>query len=154
MATSTAGISLEEVRASVKRLRHEGELFLDRVREDARKLAERAPRPELPKSLAEARERAETTLRREGERVTRELRTRVEQITHELRTRRDQLLGTVEKQARLAAERAGKLIGAADAERVSELSREVTGLALRVAEIERKLASISKKLKQQQPEAA
>jgi hypothetical protein len=140
---------LDEVRASVKRLQHEGELFLDRVREDARKLAERAPSPELPKSLAEARDRAETTLRREGERVTREVRGRVEQIARALRTRREQLVGSIQEQARLAAERAGKLLGTADAERVAELSREVTGLALRVAELERKLTAITKKLKQQ-----
>jgi chromosome segregation ATPase len=145
---------LDEVRASVQRLRHEGEQFLGRVREDARKLAERAPRPELPKSLADARDRAETTLRRESERVTREVRGRLEQISQELRTRRDQVLGTIQEQARAAAERAGKLLGAADAERVTELSREVTGLVLRVAELERKLTAISKKLKQQQPEAA
>jgi hypothetical protein len=35
---------------------------------------------------------------------------------------------------------------------VSELSREVTGLSLRVAELERRLTSLSKKVKQ--PEAA
>jgi len=45
-----------------------------------------------------------------------------------------------------------KMLDLAESARVSELSREVTGLSLRVAELERKLTSLSKKMKQ--PEAA
>ena len=39
---------------------------------------------------------------------------------------------------------------ASEADRVAELSREVTGLSLRVAELERKLTQVAKKLKQQE----
>jgi hypothetical protein len=141
---------LKDVRASVKRLQSEGERLFDRVRDDARKLADRAPRPELPAVIVDARNRAETVLRREAERVLDELRTRTEPLTRELRSRRDQLLATAEHRARTLADRATKVLGLAEADRVGELSREVTGLSLRVAELERKLSHLSKKLKQQE----
>jgi hypothetical protein len=147
---STATLSLEEVRASVKRLQNEGERLFERVRDDARRFAARAPRPELPAAVVDARKRAEATLRREGVRVLDEIRTRTEPITRELQTRREQLVATAQERARTLVDRATRALGLVETGRVSELSREVTGLSLRVAELERKLASLSKKLKQPQ----
>jgi hypothetical protein len=162
MATmnSTARLSLEDVRASVKRLQTEGERLVSRVRDDARRLAERAPRPELPAVIVDARKRAEAVVRRETERVLDVVKTRTEPLARELRSRREQLLATAEERGRALTERAVraldlvKMLDLADANRVGELSREVTGLSLRVAELERKLTAISKKLKHQQEEAA
>jgi uncharacterized protein YlaN (UPF0358 family) len=147
---SAAGLSLKQVRASVRRLQNEGERLFDRVRDDARKLAARAPRPELPPAVVDARDRAQATLRREAERVLDEIRARTEPLTREISARREQLLTTVQEGARSLADRATKALGLAEVERMSELSREVTGLSLRVAELERKLANLSKKLKQQE----
>jgi len=161
MATlnSTARLSLEDVRASVKRLQSEGERLVERVREDARRLAERAPRPELPAVIVDARKRAEAVVRREAERVLDVVKTRTEPLARELRSRREQLLANAERGGRSLAERAlraldlVKMLDLAEADRVGELSREVTGLSLRVAELERKLTSISKKQKQQEAAA-
>jgi hypothetical protein len=161
MATmnSTVRLSLEDVRASVKRLQTEGERLVGRVRDDARRLAERAPRPELPAVIVDARKRAEAIVRREAERVLDVVKARTEPLARELRSRREQLVATAEQQGRTLAERAlraldlVKTLDLAEANRVGELSREVTGLSLRVAELERKLASISKKQKQQEAAA-
>ena len=160
MATvnATNRLSLREVRPLVKRLQSEGERFVGRVREDAVKLAKRAPRPELPAAVVDASKRAEAVVRREADRVLDLVRERTEPIARELRSRRDELVATAERQGRALTERAVKaldlvkMLDLADSARVSELSREVTGLSLRVAELERKLTSLSKKVKQ--PEAA
>jgi len=158
MATvnSTARLTLEDVRASVRRLQTEGERFVGRVRDESVKLVRRAPRPELPAAIVDARKRAEAVVRRETERLLDVVRTRTEPLTRELRARRAQLVTTAEERGRALAERAVKaldlvgMLDLADVDRVNELSREVTGLTLRVAELERKLTSISKKLKQQE----
>jgi hypothetical protein len=148
--------TLDDVRASVKRLQAEGERLVARARTEARKIAANAPRPELPASLADARKRAETVVRREADRALDAVRTRTETLAHELRTRRDELLATAEKRGRDLAERAVKaldlvkVLDLAESDRVNELSREVTGLSLRVAELERKLTQLGKKLKQQE----
>ena len=158
MATvnSTARLTLEDVRASVRRLQTEGERFVGRVRDESVKLVKRAPRPELPAAIVDARKRAEAVVRRETERLLDVVRARTEPLTRELRARREQLVTTAEERGRALAERAVKaldlvgMLDLADVDRVNELSREVTGLTLRVAELERKLTSISKKLKQQE----
>jgi hypothetical protein len=147
MATvnSTARLTLEDVRASVRRLQAEGERFVGRVRDESVKLAKRAPRPELPPAIVDARKRAEDVVR-----------TRTEPLARELRARRERLVATAEERGRALAERAVKaldlvnMLDLAEVDRVNELSREVTGLTLRVAELERKLTSIGKKLKQQE----
>src|SRR5512147_1488633 len=158
MAThsATSRLSLQEVRPFVKRLQTEGERFVGRVREDAMKLAKRAPRPELPAVVVDAGKRAEAVVRRETERVLDVVRERTQPLTRELQSRREALVATAERRGRELAERAVKaldlvkMLDLAESARVSELSREVTGLSLRVAELERKLASLSKKLKQQE----
>jgi hypothetical protein len=149
-------VSLEEVRASVKRLQTEGERLVGRVRDDARRLAERAPRPELPAVIVDARKRVEVVVRREADRVLDVVKARTEPLARELRSRSEQFLATAEQGGRTLAERAlraldlVKMLDLAEADRVGELSREVTGLSLRVAELERRLSSLSKKLKQQE----
>jgi hypothetical protein len=161
MATmnSTVRLSLDDVRASVKRLQTEGERLVGRVRDDARRLVERTPRPELPAVIVDASKRAEAVVRREAERVLDVVKARTEPLARELRSRQEQLLATAEQQGRTLAERAlraldlVKTLDLAEAHRVSELSREVTGLSLRVAELERRLTSISKKQKQQEAAA-
>jgi hypothetical protein len=161
MATvnSTDRLSLREVRPFVKRLQTEGERFVGRVRWDAVKLAKRAPRPELPAVVLDARKRAEELVRREADRVLDLVRERTEPLARELRSRRDELVAAAERQGRTLTERAlkaldlVKVLDLAESQRVSELSREVTGLSLRVAELERKLTSLGKKLKQQEAAA-
>ena len=161
MAThnATDRLSLQEVRPFVKRLQAEGERFVERVRDDAVKLAKRAPRPELPAVVIDARKRAEAVVRREAERVLDVVRERTEPLTRELLSRRDALVSTAERRGRELAERAVKaldlvkMLDLAESTRVSELSREVTGLSLRVAELERKLTSLSKKMRQQEATA-
>lgn len=158
MATTNASAlpSLDDVRASVKRLQTEGERLVARVRTEARRITANAPRPELPASLADARKRAETVVRREADRALDVVRGRTETLSRELRARREELLAAAEKQGRILAERAVKaldlvkMLDLAESNRVSELSREVTGLSLRVAELERKLTQLGKKLKQQE----
>ena len=91
--------------------------------------------------------------------ITRDL-TGTEEISGLLYTlMRETLVSTAEQRGRELAERAVKaldlvrMLDLAESARVSELSREVTGLSLRVAELERKLTSMSKKLKQQEATA-
>lgn len=111
----SARLSLDEVRASVKRVRKEGERLVDRIQKDARALAATNP-AEL---LGDARKRAQTA---------------VEQFE----TQRARIEKTVTKQVNELVMVLRKRLGAASTHDVDVLTR-------RVADLERQVDALTKK---------
>ena len=111
--TTTTGISIEDVRASVRRIRDQGEKLVDRLRTDARDLLANAPKvvtvDDARKRLDDARKRAEEAVK----------------AVRELRTRRDAIVTDV-------VARAIEALGLAKAERVSRLEARIAELERRV----------------------
>jgi hypothetical protein len=112
-------LSLDDVRASVQRIRTEGEKLVDRLRTDARELIESAPKvvsmDEARKRLDEARKRAESAVR----------------VVRDLSSRRDALVSDL-------VARAIALVGIARTDRVEQLEQ-------RVADLERRLEALGKR---------
>ena len=83
MADSTTRISLGDVRASVQRIRDQGEKLVDRLRADAKDLIANAPRvaslEEARKRLDDARKRAEDAVK-----AVQDLRSRRDEIVTDL----------------------------------------------------------------------
>ena len=115
----TNRISLDDVRASVQRIRDEGEKLVDRIRTDARELIANAPKvvsiDETRKRLDEARQRAEDAVK----------------VVRDLRGRRDEIVGDV-------ITRAIKALGLAKAD-------QVTQLETRLGELERRVETLAKR---------
>jgi ubiquinone biosynthesis protein UbiJ len=111
----TARLSLDDVRASVKRARKEGERFVNRLRKDTRELLKKSPR-EL---VADARKR-------------------VEGLAKDLDEQRATLVKNATTQLTRLADELRKRVGAASAHDVDALTR-------RVAELERRLEHLTKK---------
>jgi len=115
----TNRISLDDVRASVQRIRDQGEKLVDRIRTDARELIASAPKvaslDETRKRLDEARQRAEDAVK----------------AVRDLRGRRDEIVGDV-------VTRAIKALGLAKAE-------QVTQLETRLGELERRVETLAKR---------
>jgi len=90
--TTSVGLSLEDVRASVKRIRDRGEQLVDRIRTDAKDLIANAPKvasiDETRKRLDQARRRAEDAVK-----VVQDLRNRRAQIVANLVTSAINTLG-------------------------------------------------------------
>jgi len=114
------------VNESVKRMQSEGEKLVIRFRREATELVTSAPRPSVPQAV--------TDLRRQAE-----------QVLQDLEDRRNQLIESLRARVRTLGDTVVKRLGIADAGRVADLSREVTGLSLRLAEMERRLQALSKK---------
>lgn len=115
MAESIATrLSLDEVRASVKRMQVEGERIVGRIRQDAGALVSRRPLD----TLADVRRRAAEAVR-------------------ELDARRSQIRSTVLTQLTTIADDLLGRVGVAKAEKVDDLVR-------RVADLERRLDELSK----------
>jgi hypothetical protein len=115
MAESIATrLSLDEVRASVKRMQVEGERLVGRIREDAGALVRRRP----SETIADVRRRAAEAVR-------------------ELEARRNQIRSTVLTQLTTIANDLFTRVGVAKSDKVDELSR-------RVAELERRIDELSK----------
>ncbi len=114
--TTTPRISIDDVRASVKRIRDQGEKLVDRLRSDAKDLIENgqkaAPIEEARKRLDEARKRAEDAVK----------------VVQDLRNRRDEIVTT-------AITRAITALGLAKAEQVQKLET-------RLADLERRLDAV------------
>jgi uncharacterized protein YoxC len=114
----TNRLSLEDVRASVQRIRDQGEKIVDRLRTDAKDLIERAPKvvsiDEARRQLGEARKRAEDAVK-----AVQDLSTRRNEIVDDLVTRVARLLGL----ARTA---------------------QVTRLEARVAQLEQRVDTVAK----------
>lgn len=115
----TNRISLDDVRASVQRIRDQGEKLVDRIRTDARELIANAPKvvsiDETRKRLDEARQRAEDAVK----------------VVRDLRGRRDEIVGDV-------ITRAIKALGLAKAD-------QVTQLETRLGELERRVETLAKR---------
>ena len=115
----TTRISLDDVRASVKRIRDRGEKLVDRIRTDAKDLLANAPNvvsiEEARKRLDEARQRAEEAVK----------------VVRDLRGRRDEIVTDL-------VARAIKALGLAKAE-------QVTKLEARLSDLERRLEAVAKR---------
>lgn len=118
----TTRISLDDVRASVQRIRDQGEKLVDRIRTDAKDLIASAPKVV---SIDEARKRLEDARHRAEEAV---------QVVRDLRTRRDELVGDL-------IARAISVLGLAKAE-------QITTLETRLAELERRIDAVAKRTEQ------
>jgi polyhydroxyalkanoate synthesis regulator phasin len=116
--TNTTRLSLDDVRASVQRIRDRGERLVDRLRSDAKDLIANAPKvaslDEARKRLDEARKRAEDAVK-----AVQDLRSRRDEIVTDLLTRTIEALGLAKKD-------------------------HVTRLEARVAELERRIDIASK----------
>jgi hypothetical protein len=114
----TNRISLDDVRASVQRIRDQGEKLVDRLRTDARDLIANAPKvvsiDEARKRLDEARQRAEDAVK----------------VVRDLRSRRDEIVND-------AVTRAIQFLGLAKADKITQLET-------RIENLERRVESISK----------
>jgi predicted transcriptional regulator len=119
----TNRLSLDDVRASVQRIRDRGEKLVDRLRSDAKDLIANAPKvvsiDEARKRLDEARARAEEAVR----------------VVRDLQSRRNEIVGDV-------LERAIKALGLAKVE-------QVTALETRLGELERRIETIAAKREEQ-----
>jgi polyhydroxyalkanoate synthesis regulator phasin len=120
MAESRARISLNDVRASMKRMQAEGERLVARVRRDARTLATRSRRETVSTLLNDARK------------LQGDLRKRAERAIQDLETRRTRILTSLEEQATALVERVVRGLNVATRDEVTELKR-------RIAELERRL---------------
>jgi len=139
MAKSNAvGLSLADVRESVgesvKRMQNEGEKLVVRLRKEARGLVTAAPKPVVPQAISDLREQAERLLK-------------------DLEERRNQLVESARARVRTLGDTVVKQFGLAEAQRVTELSREVTGLTLRLAEMERQIQALNKKTEKKEKAA-
>ncbi len=112
-------LTLDEVRASVQRIRDQGGKLVERLRTDAKDLIANAPKvvsiDEARKRLEEARQRAEDAVK----------------VVRDLRARRDEIVTNL-------VSRAIDLLGLAKVE-------HVTKLETRLAEIERRLEAVAKR---------
>ena len=138
-------ISMDDVRSSVKRVQSEGERLVTRIRGESERVVgtvRRQTESLVDRLRAEASRWSDTSviaslndLRDQAERLLADLQKRGE-------TLRSDLTDTVRARATTLAKQVTKSFGAADAARVTKLSREVTGLELRIAELERKLTDV------------
>jgi hypothetical protein len=115
----TTRLSLDDVRASVLRIRDQGEKLVDRIRTDAKDLIANAPKvvsiDEARKRLDEARKRAEDAVK----------------AVRDLRARRDEIVTDL-------VSRVIDFIGLAKADQVATLEA-------RLAELERRLNAVDKR---------
>ena len=105
----TKRISLDDVRASVQRIRDQGEKLVDRIRTDARELIASAPKVV---SIDEARQRAEDAVK----------------AVRDLRSRRDEIVGDV-------VTRAIQFLGLAKSDKITQLETRIENLERRVESI-------------------
>ena len=115
----TSRISLDDVRASVQRIRDQGEKLVDRLRSDAKDLIANAPKvvsiDEARKRLDDARQRAEEAVK----------------AVRDLRSRRDEIVGDL-------VTRTIKALGLAKSEQVERLET-------RLIELERRIEKLAKR---------
>jgi hypothetical protein len=115
----TNRLSLDDVRASVQRIRDRGEKLVDRLRTDAKDLIANAPKVA---SLEEARKRLDDARKRAEDAV---------KVVQDLRSRRDEIVTDF-------VSRAISALGLAKAE-------QVTQLETRLAELERRIETVAKR---------
>jgi polyhydroxyalkanoate synthesis regulator phasin len=109
MAESSSRVLIEDVRASVQRIRDQGEKLVDRIRTDAKDLIANAPKVV---SIDEARKRAEDAVK----------------AVRELRGRRDEIVTDL-------IARAIKALGLAKTEQIDRLETRLTELERRIESV-------------------
>lgn len=119
----TSRISLNGVRASVKRIQERGERVVGQLREEARGLAARAKVP----TLEEARRRAADAV-------------------HELEAQRDELVGSLRQRLQTLLETIRRTLGAAAASELAALAGRVARLEGRSMADEPEVARLRERL--------
>jgi len=135
MAQAKAGLGLEDVTASVKRMRVEGERLVSRLRREAGALTGRSRREALSALLGDARK------------VQEELRKRATRAVQDIEKRRDRILAKIEEQVIRTAELLIKRL------RVATLD-DIGTLRARIADLERRLDTLAKETKEKEGKAA
>src|SRR5262245_18970746 len=125
MAEARSRLSLNDVRASVRRIQTEGEKLVSRLRRDARALSTRNRRETVTGLLNDAR------------RLQADLRKRAEKAIRELEDRRNRILTTLEEQATRVAETVARRLNVAT-------QAEIAALHKRIGELERRIESVAK----------
>ena len=125
MASNKAGLSLRQVRASMKRMQSEGERLVTRIRRDARAIA------------VGSRTEAMTGILSDARRLQADLRKRAERAIEDLEARRTRLIASFEEQSGRIIEAVLKRLNLATKEDVQEMSR-------RLAAVERRLDMLLK----------
>jgi len=120
MAESVVGISIKDVRASVKRMQTEGERIVGRIRQEARAIASR---PKVSDVVADVR-KLRTTVRE-----------RAEQVLEQVRT--SDAARTLREQATRVAETVIERLGLVTKDDFAELNK-------RLVEIEQRLEDLAK----------
>jgi len=120
MAEAKARISMQDVRASVKRMQTEGEKLVGRIRKDAGALANRTRRETMGAILSDARK------------LQADLRKRAEHTLKELEARRDRILATIEEQAARIVERVIKGLNVVTQTDLDDLRTRLTDLERRI----------------------
>lgn len=149
MAKSSAAvpISLNDVRASVRRVQGEGERLVTRIRGESERVAvtvRQRAEDLVERVRSEARRLIDTPLPGPLD----DVRKQVERVRRDLDERRTELVADLRKRADVLAAQITRSLGAAEATRVQAVSRDLTGLELRVAELERHLADVTRQLKE------
>jgi|CXWL01.1.fsa_nt_gi polyhydroxyalkanoate synthesis regulator phasin len=120
MAETVAGISIKDVRASVKRMQNEGERLVGRLRKEARAIVSR---PRVSEVVADVRN------------LRTNVRERAEQVIDQVRA--SDAAKTLSEQATRVVETVIQRLGLATKEDVAELSK-------RLVEIEQRLDDLAK----------
>jgi hypothetical protein len=120
MAESVVGISIKDVRDSVKRMQTEGERIVGRIRQEAKAIASR---PRVADVVADVR-KLRTTVRERAERVLEQVRT-------------SDAAKTLREQATRVAETVVERLGLATKDDFAELNK-------RLVEIEQRLEDLAK----------
>jgi polyhydroxyalkanoate synthesis regulator phasin len=135
MAEPKARLGLEEVTASIRRMRVEGERLVSRIRREAGALTSRSRREAVSGLIADARK------------LQGDLRKRAERVVQDLEKRRARILASLEEQVTHLVELVVKRLNVASQDDVSKLRS-------RVVDLERRLESIVKENAKEKERAA
>ena len=119
-------VSLEEVRASMKRLQERGEQLVGQLRHDARELVERSGRPVVDRVLSLV----------DVGKLRADIHARAERAVKELDARRTRLMASLQVQLERLTDPVVKELRAA--------AREVAYLKDRIAHVERRLEALTR----------
>jgi uncharacterized protein with PIN domain len=126
MAEAHSSAAFPDVRASIKRMRSEGERLLNRVRKDASKLASRSGRETVDSLLTDVR------------RLRTDARKQVESLLKDIDARRTRLQKSIEKQAVQVVDQIGKRLNVARRDELDLVHRRLIDLERRVDELSKR----------------
>lgn len=132
MASAAARVSMDDVRAQVKRMQNEGERLVARLRRDAKGL------------LSSTRQQVVTDLLADARKLQMDVRKRVDAALKDLDVRRSRLLAEVEEQATKLVETLVKRLRVASAEDIGSLRTRIDALEKQVHQLGRELSSLLK----------